>query len=60
MGDVDTCPKNLTEVIKASRRLGCGKDEYGNNQYMCLPNVEKTSLIEFCFQGIMGLQPKGM
>lgn len=53
------CPKNEHDVIQASNRLGCGNDIYGNNQYMCIPNKEKTSLVEFCFQGIMGIVEKG-
>lgn len=54
------CPKNQNEVDVASLRLGCGKDLYENNQYMCLPNMEKTALVEFCFDGVMGIQSKGM
>lgn len=27
---------------------------------MCLPNVEKTSLVEFCHDGIMGIQEEGI
>nr|XP_022290155.1 uncharacterized protein LOC111101829 [Crassostrea virginica] len=53
------CPKTQEEVKHASNRLGCGNDQYGNNQYMCLPNVEKTSLVEFCHDGIMGIQEEG-
>ena len=60
MARVDVCPKNLTKVIEASRMLGCGNDTYGNNQYLCLPNVNKTSLVEFCYDGLMGLQEKGI
>ncbi|XP_078325815.1 uncharacterized protein LOC111103528 [Crassostrea virginica] len=59
MARVETCPKNLTKVIEASKRLGCKRDEYGNNQYLCLPNVDNTSLVEFCYGGIMGFQKKG-
>ena len=59
MFTVDACPKNLEDVENASKRLACGKDFYGNNQYMCLPNEEKTSLIEFCEMGYMGIVPKG-
>lgn len=59
MTSVDVCPFNLVEVEEASKRLGCGNDSYGNNQYMCLPNVNKTALVEFCYDGIMGLQEKG-
>lgn len=59
MANVDTCPQTLREVTSASTRLGCGKDEFGHNQYMCLPNKGKTSLVEFCYTGIMGIQEKG-
>lgn len=57
---VDVCPENEHDVLGASRRLGCGNDIYGHNQYMCIPNKEKTSLVEFCFQGVMGIVEKGM
>nr|XP_022294259.1 uncharacterized protein LOC111104540 isoform X2 [Crassostrea virginica]XP_022294260.1 uncharacterized protein LOC111104540 isoform X2 [Crassostrea virginica]XP_022294263.1 uncharacterized protein LOC111104540 isoform X2 [Crassostrea virginica] len=59
MHSVEGCPNNLTELEARSDRLGCGDDKYGNNQYICLPNVEKTSLVEFCFNGIMGIIAKG-
>nr|XP_022290822.1 uncharacterized protein LOC111102406 [Crassostrea virginica] len=58
MARVDVCPQNLNKVIEASEKLGCGDDEYGNNQYLCLPHVNKTSLVEFCYEGIMGRQEK--
>ena len=60
MALVASCPKNRTEVEEAGRRLGCGQDKYGNNQYMCLPNVEKTSLVEFCYDQLMGIVPPGI
>nr|XP_022295196.1 uncharacterized protein LOC111105290 isoform X1 [Crassostrea virginica] len=60
MNLVNICPKTIKEIHKSSRKLNCSKDEYGNNQYLCLPNVEKTSLVEFCHTGTMGLQPDGM
>lgn len=59
MALVNVCPKNEHDVIQASTRLGCGNDRYGNNQYMCLPNKDKSSLVEFCFQGVMGIVEKG-
>ena len=59
MPPVQSCPLNLADVEDGMRRLGCRRDKYGNNQYMCLPNVEKTSLVEFCYDGIMGIQEKG-
>lgn len=60
MALVSECPKNKTEISKASKRLNCGNDSYGNNQYICLPNEEKTSLVELCFDGIIGLNERGM
>ena len=60
MPPVAACPTNLTEVEEASKRLGCGLDNFGNNQYMCLPDENKTSLFEFCYDGIMGIQEKGI
>ena len=60
MVPVDFCPKNQAEVEEAGKRLGCGQDKYGNNQYMCLPNVEKTSLVEFCHNELMGLVHEGI
>lgn len=60
MFSVDSCPKNQTEVEEAGKRLRCVKDTYGNNQYMCLPNVEKTSLVEFCHNQSMGIIPAGI
>ena len=59
MASVVSCPTHLTEVEEASKRMGCGHDDFGNNQYMCLSNVDKSSLFEFCYDGIMGIQEKG-
>lgn len=56
---VNKCPKNEHDVIQASKRLRCRNDTYGNNQYLCLPIKNKTSLAEFCFQGLMGIVEKG-
>ena len=60
MARVDACPENSTTVTEASKRLGCGYDEFGNSQYLCLPNANLKSLVEFCYDGIMGLQENGM
>lgn len=57
---VNACPKNQTEVEKAGKILGCGEDIYGHNQYMCLPNKEKTSHYEFCYKGVMGIENGGI
>lgn len=56
---VNDCPTEPTEVVEASQRLKCDEDRYGHNQYMCVPNKEKTSLVEFCYDGIMGIQKEG-
>lgn len=56
---VSVCPRSKHDVMQASKRLRCGDDIYGNNQYLCLPNKNKTSLVEFCFQGVMGMVEKG-
>lgn len=53
------CPTEIDEVLSAKERLGCGNDIYGNSQYICLPNKEKTHLKEICFDGIMGMNEKG-
>ena len=60
MARIDSCPENSSTATEASRKLGCANDEYGNNQYLCLPNVNLSSLVEFCYEGIMGLQENGM
>ncbi|XP_062576640.1 uncharacterized protein LOC134238536 [Saccostrea cucullata] len=56
---VDSCPHNITEVLESSSRLGCGQDKYGNDQYLCVPNTDKTGLIELCYNGTMGLIKRG-
>ena len=59
MKGVLKCPRNASEIFEAQKRLNCGDDKYGNNQYLCLPNVEKTNLFEFCHGGIMGWRQNG-
>lgn len=59
MAVVDTCPTNLSEKETAAKRLRCGTDMYGNNQYICLPDTEKTSLHEICYNGTMGILERG-
>lgn len=55
---VTECPKSQSEVREASDRLRCGNDTNGNNQYMCL-RYDRHSLIEFCYDGVMGIVDKG-
>ena len=59
MRQVLICPKNASGTVEAQKRLNCGDDKYGNNQYLCLPDVEKTALYEFCHDGIMGWRQNG-
>lgn len=58
MSFVDNCPPNPAEIEIASKKLKCVNDIYGNNQYICVPNFNKTSLVEFCFDGVMGIHKK--
>lgn len=59
MTAVSSCPKTEAEFFKASERIGCGNDINGHNQYICIPNQEKTSLVELCYNEIMGVREKG-
>lgn len=59
MRSVNVCPNDQDKVQVAAKRLRCNKDTHGNNQYMCIPNKNKTSLVEFCYDGVMGLEEKG-
>lgn len=59
MAQVSVCPKTYEEIKVASSKLRCKNDSYGNNQYMCIPNSEKTSLVQFCDDGEMGLVEEG-
>lgn len=59
MNQVDSCPDSEQQVIQASKNLGCGVDKYGNNQYICVPNLELTNLVEFCYDQTMGIQEGG-
>ncbi|XP_062566252.1 uncharacterized protein LOC134228603 [Saccostrea cucullata] len=56
---VESCPRNITEVLESSTRLGCGQDIYGNNQYICVPHTNKTGLVQLCFRGVMKLIERG-
>lgn len=56
---VSSCPRTEDEFFKASTRLGCGNDINGHNQYICIPNEEKTSLVELCYNEGMGVREKG-
>lgn len=59
MASVNICPKTETDVLIASRRLGCNNHTNDRDPYMCIPNKEKTSLVEFCYNSVMGIHEKG-
>nr|XP_022289296.1 uncharacterized protein LOC111101206 isoform X3 [Crassostrea virginica]XP_022289297.1 uncharacterized protein LOC111101206 isoform X3 [Crassostrea virginica] len=59
MHQVASCPDSEQNVTQASKNLGCAEDRYGNNQYICVPNVKKTALVEFCYNNTMGIEEKG-
>eukprot|EP00105_Crassostrea_gigas_P037350 XP_019921498.1 PREDICTED: uncharacterized protein LOC105325316 isoform X3 [Crassostrea gigas] len=40
------CPRNQTEWDERSSAINCTE----NNGYMCLPNQQRTELIEFCYK----------
>ncbi|XP_062570741.1 uncharacterized protein LOC134232780, partial [Saccostrea cucullata] len=56
---VDSCPRNKTEYTTSATRLGCGVDENGRSQYVCVPNHQRSSLVEFCYKSTTGLYEKG-
>ncbi|XP_061178688.1 uncharacterized protein LOC133187361 [Saccostrea echinata] len=45
------CPLNMTTFEKASRNMNCS----GNTRYLCAPNKDLSSLIEFCTTAKRGL-----
>lgn len=59
MSLVSSCPRTEAEFSKASERIGCGIDTNGHDLYICIPNEEKTSLVEFCHNEVMGAKEKG-
>ncbi|XP_061192142.1 uncharacterized protein LOC133200344 [Saccostrea echinata] len=56
---VDSCPTSETEFITAATRLNCGVDKYGRNQYTCVPNEDRSALVEFCYGKIVSYYQKG-
>lgn len=41
----DMCPRDKTEWDKRSSAINCTK----NNGYICIPNENRTALLEFCY-----------
>ncbi|XP_062573683.1 uncharacterized protein LOC134235565 [Saccostrea cucullata] len=57
---VTSCPQNDIEWRKASERLNCSL-HYNKKlyRYHCLPDSKLTNLVEFCYDHIRPLVPKG-
>lgn len=53
---VDECPMNETEFKGAARRRNCT----GDTRYLCAPDKNLTSLIEFCTDQKKSLYEKGI
>ncbi|XP_062620581.1 uncharacterized protein LOC134282149, partial [Saccostrea cucullata] len=56
---VGSCPVNLTGQNEAASKLKCSVDKFGNGQYLCVPNFKKTTIVEYCYNGTVGLQMPG-
>lgn len=52
---MDECPKNKTEFEAAAKRRNCT----GDTRYLCAPDKNLTSLIEFCTDQKTALFEKG-
>lgn len=52
---MDECPKNETEFEAAAKRRNCTED----TRYLCAPDKNLTSLIEFCTDQKKSLYGKG-
>ncbi|XP_062573904.1 uncharacterized protein LOC134235775 [Saccostrea cucullata] len=59
VNEVDSCPTTNVTWYEAGARLNCSHDFFNRLQYLCIPNQEKTTLLEFCYDKIMGLYEKG-
>lgn len=59
MASVNVCPTTKEEVNIAAKRNGCRNGTNGRSSYMCIPNKEKTTLVEFCYNENIGIHEKG-
>ncbi|XP_062600628.1 uncharacterized protein LOC134262237 [Saccostrea cucullata] len=57
--EVTSCPKNRSEWYTAGARLNCSNDENNTLQYLCIPNMKITTLLEFCYDRTMEFNEKG-
>ncbi|XP_056015213.1 uncharacterized protein LOC125673012 [Ostrea edulis] len=55
----DSCPLSKTEFTAAATRLNCNVDKFGRNPYTCVPKLDLTALVEFCYNSTVAFYPKG-
>lgn len=55
---VTECPKSQRAIREAADRLRCGNDTNQIYRYVCL-RYDIHSLLEFCYDGVMGIVDKG-
>ncbi|XP_062610908.1 uncharacterized protein LOC134272727, partial [Saccostrea cucullata] len=51
---VMSCPTNASSWLSNGIKLQCPNDTLGRNLYQCVPNDDRSSLVEFCLQGSIG------
>ncbi|XP_062597902.1 uncharacterized protein LOC134259322 [Saccostrea cucullata] len=51
---VTSCPTNASSWLSNGIKLQCPNDTLGRNLYQCVPNADRSSLVEFCLQGSIG------
>ncbi|XP_062611433.1 uncharacterized protein LOC134273262, partial [Saccostrea cucullata] len=51
---VTSCPTNASSWLNNGIKLQCPNDTLGRNLYQCVPNDNRSSLVEFCLQGSIG------
>ncbi|XP_062590371.1 uncharacterized protein LOC134251982 isoform X2 [Saccostrea cucullata] len=51
---VSTCPKDAPTWLNNGIKLQCPNDTQGRNLYQCVPNENRSSLVEFCSKGSIG------
>ncbi|XP_062599445.1 uncharacterized protein LOC134260939 [Saccostrea cucullata] len=56
---VYSCPRNETEFLASATRLSCDVDGNGRYRYVCVPNNERSAIVEFCYNYTSGLYEKG-
>ncbi|XP_061176059.1 serine/threonine-protein phosphatase 6 regulatory ankyrin repeat subunit A-like [Saccostrea echinata] len=55
---VTSCPLNTTDWNSSARRRNCSLDDV-RNRYLCVPNQQKSVLLEFCYDEVRPMVQKG-